>query len=361
MVTQIRYDRQTILPEIGARGQAALDSASVLVVGAGGLGAPALLYLAGAGVGRIGVVDFDVVEETNLHRQVIYTMDQIGQNKATAAANKLHALNPEIIVEVYTDKLTGENAPDLFSAYDLVIDGTDNFETKFLINDAGVKYGVPVVYGAVLGFDGQVAVFDHVDKDAPCYRCLYPHPPKNHIPNCAEAGVVGALAGMIGSMQAMEAIKYIVGDQRLPATCGAMVCVDARSMTTRRIEIPKDINCGVCSKSKADIVLEMNDAKEACDMIKQITVDETRNVMGQDNVLLIDVREQDEWDAGHIDGAEFFSLSRLMAGDRGDWDKMAQVILYCRSGKRSMSAAQILQSQGYQDLSNMVGGILAWI
>ncbi len=341
-----RYDRQIRLPEIGRAGQAKLAGASVLCVGAGGLGCPALLYLAAAGVGRIGVMDFDQVDESNLQRQVLYSTAQIGENKAEAAKTRLEALNPTIEITAIPERLDGQNAERLFTDYDVIIDGTDNFTTKFLINDAAVKVGKPFIYGSILGFEGQVSVFN-VGGSA-CYRCLFPEAPKTPVMNCAEAGVIGAVAGMVGTVQAMEVVKLIVGHESFKPLVGQLWMIDVCSMSSKIMDLPKDTNCPVCSKKKEEIIMP--------DHIEEITVEEAR----QSDALFVDVREQDEWDAGHIEGAAFLPLSALANGAQGSWPKDQALIIYCRSGYRSMQACHILQAQGYTNLSNLKGGILAW-
>lgn len=347
-----RYLRQTVLPEIGVNGQERIGAASVLCVGAGGLGCPALLYLAAAGIGRMGVVDFDSVDVSNLQRQILFSVDQIGQNKAEAAKARLAALNPEIKIEAYPEELTHENAETLFSQYDLIIDGTDNFETKFLINDAAVKYGKPFVYGSILGFEGQLAVFNH--QGGACYRCLFPEAPKRHVPTCAEAGVIGAVAGMVGTAQAMEAIKLIVAHADFVPLSGKLWTIDARTMQTRLLNLPKNPDCPTCSKNKEEITLSYS--SPVCGFIPEITPQETK----ERNAILIDVRELDEWDAGHIEGAKHIALSKLMQGLQLDLPKDAEIILHCKTGPRSLHAAQMLKAQGYENVSNMTGGYTAW-
>ncbi|MEZ5814619.1 MAG: HesA/MoeB/ThiF family protein [Alphaproteobacteria bacterium] len=354
MTTKTRYSRQSVLPEIGTQGQSRIAKASVLCIGAGGLGCPALLYLAAAGVGRIGIVDFDVVDETNLQRQVLFTLDQIGENKALAAKARLEALNPEIRIDAYAEELTEKNAPDLLTRYDIVIDGTDNFPAKFLINDAALKTGKAFIYGSILGFKGQLAVFGH--NGGPCYRCLFPEAPKGHIPNCAEAGVIGAVAGMIGTAQAMEALKIIVGGESFKPLSGKLWTVDMRSMENTLLGLSKNPDCPACSKAKEEITLQY--ASPVCGFVAEITPQQIR--MQNDARLLVDVRELDEWNSGHIEGAHHTPLSALMRGDIPDLPTDRQVILYCQKGMRSLQAAQILKTHGYLNISSMAGGYEAW-
>ncbi len=349
-----RYQRQTILPEIGDLGQEKISAASVLCVGAGGLGCPALLYLAAAGVGRIGIVDFDAVDETNLQRQVLFTTDQIGRNKAQAAAERLRALNPHIELQEHPEELNNHNAEALFEDYDIVIDGTDNFATKFLINDTAVKTGTPFIYGSILGFDGQLAVFNH--NGGPCYRCLFPGAPKGQIPNCAEAGIIGAVAGIIGTSQAMEALKIIVAHESFSPLSGKLWVIDMHSMANKTLSLPKNHNCPTCSKTSKDIALHYS--SPICSPIAEISCAQARKNKA---ALVIDVREREEWAADHIENAQHFALSRLMQGHTPDIPTDQDIILYCQKGVRSMQAAQILQNQGYSNLSNMTGGYEAWL
>ncbi len=348
-----RYERQIVLPEIGKKGQERISGASVLCVGAGGLGCPSLLYLTAAGVGRIGIIDFDTVDETNLQRQVLFTVDQIGQNKAEAAKERLSALNPEVDIQTYPEELTDQNAQTLFDNYDIIIDGTDNFVSKFLINDAAIKAGKPFIYGSILGFDGQLAVFNY--EGGPCYRCLFPEAPKGHVPNCAEAGVIGAVAGMIGTAQAMEAIKIIVSHESLQPLSGKLWAVDMHSMESRLLSLPKNPDCPVCSKAKEDIALQYS--SPVCGAIPEITAQQARS---NKTALLIDVRETEEWDAEHIKGAQHIALSRLMQGYTPDLPTDCKIILYCQKGKRGQQAAQLLKEHGYLNISNMAGGYEAW-
>ena len=348
-----RYKRQIILPEIGVAGQEKIARASILVIGAGGLGSPALLYLAAAGVGHIGIVDFDDVDETNLQRQVLFQADDVGHNKAKTASKRLNALNPDINIEAIPEELNDKNIESLFNSFDIIIDGSDNFATKFLINDAAVKTGKPFIYGSILGFDGQVSVFN--TPNAPCYRCLFPKPPQGHIPNCAENGVIGAVAGIIGVTQAMEAIKLIVGHKSFKPLIGKLWTIDVRSMENRILNLPKDPECAICSKNKSEIELQY--VSPICGFIPDITPAQTRD---KTNALLIDVREGYEWDAGHIEGAKHIPLSWLMQGNLPDLPKDQEIILYCQKGMRSKQAAILLQAANFKNLSNMSGGYEKW-
>lgn len=349
-----RYKRQIILPEIGEVGQKKISNSSVLCIGAGGLGCPALLYLAGAGIGNIGIVDFDVVDETNLQRQVLFTLDQVGQNKAEAAKERLSALNPDIHIQSYGQELTDENAYDLFKQYDVIIDGTDNFAAKFLINDTAIKTGKPLIYGSISGFDGQVSVFGVANN--PCYRCLYPEAPKGHIPNCAEAGVIGAVVGIVGTTQAMEAIKIIVNHDGFTPLVGKLWTIDTRTMETQLLRLPKNNNCSVCSKEKEEINLQYS--SPVCGIISEVTPEQAKE---NKDAILVDVREISEWDKGYIDGAIHIPLSKLMENYQPDLPLDSDIILYCRVGQRSLTAAQILKSQGCLNVSSMAGGYDEWL
>ncbi len=351
---QSRYQRQTILPEIGKTGQDKLGRASVLCIGAGGLGAPALLYLAAAGIGHLGIADFDRIDESNLQRQILYHTSQTGQPKAETAAQSLKALNPDIDIEIYAKGLNINNVEALFCAYDIIIDGTDNFEAKFLINDAGVKFSKPVIYGAIQKFEGQVCIFDATQ--GPCYRCLYPAPPKEHIQNCAQAGVIGAVAGIAGVAQAMQAIMLIVKHESFEPLIGRLWMLDARTMDARILDIPKNTDCPICSKEKNEIMLHYS--SPVCGTIPELTPDQVKE---RTDALLIDVRELDEWEAGHIEGARHVALSDLKQGKiPNDLPQDQDIILYCLKGIRSMHAAQILRAQGYLNLWNMSGGYEIW-
>lgn len=354
MSTKQRYERQVILPEIGKKGQRSISDASVLCIGAGGLGCPALLYLAAAGVGRIGIVDFDTVDETNLQRQILFTTDQVGKSKSTAAKERLNALNPDIDIQAYTEELTDKNTINLFKAYDIIIDGTDNFAAKYLINDAAIKTGKPFIYGSILGFDGQLAVFNH--GDGPCYRCLFPAPPEGHIPNCAEAGIIGAVAGIIGTTQAMEAIKIIVKHDSLQPTSGKLWTIDMRSMENNLLSLSKNPGCPVCSRTKEDITLQYS--SPICSIVPEISPEQAREDTG---ALLIDVRELEEWNTGHICNAKHISLSSLMQGYAPNLPADSNIIIYCQKGPRGQQAAHILKSQRYINISNMAGGYEAWL
>ncbi len=352
MKTQ-RYARQMKLPEIGPEGQDRLLNASVLCVGAGGLGSPALLYLAAAGVGRIGIIDFDRVDETNLQRQVLFSADMVGQPKAQEAAQRVRQLNPDIQIEYYDAELNVESAARLFPLYDVILDGADNFETKFLINDAAVKFGKPWIYGAIQGFDGQVSVFN--DRGGPCYRCFQPEKPRVAVMNCAEAGVIGAIAGIIGVTQALQAIQLITRHQNFDPLVGKLWMLDARTMQTKKLSLGRNANCSACSQDPERIILEYTPS--VCDVITEISASQLKR---NNSCSLIDVRENEEWVRGHIEGATLWPLSKLLTGDIPHISKNAEVVLYCQKGARSLQAARVLQKNGFSRVASLAGGYVGW-
>lgn len=353
-----------ILPEIGEGGQQLLKNASVLCIGAGGLGSPALLYLAAAGIGRIGLVDDDVVDISNLQRQVIFSELDQGSPKVEAAAEAIQELNSTCRVEAYPERFSSENAPKLIQPYDVVIDGTDNFSSKFLINDACAKFGKPLIYGSILGFVAQVSVF-WAGKGA-CYRCLYPKPPTGHIPNCAEAGVIGAMAGIAGATQALEAIKMVLGlawcrEHHLEPLLGKLWVLDARTMQTKTLEIHKRHDCSVCSGNPADIVLE--DMQRICvgnSGVRSLSVEEAEKQLG--SAVFIDVREPHELATGKIKDALHIPLGTLLKDDDsvGDIASDTPVIMYCQHGMRSFAAASHLVKLGFTNVAHIQGGIAKW-
>lgn len=350
----MRYKRQITLPEIGEEGQKALLNARVLCVGAGGIGSPALLYLAAAGVGHIGIIEFDTVDESNLQRQVLFTTRSVGLSKAVVAKEKLQDLNPEIEITIYEDELDAENAPKLFKNYDIILDGTDNFETKFLINDAAVKYSKPWVYGAIQGFDGQASVFNA--QNGPCYRCLYPEKPKARIANCAEAGVIGAVAGLIGVTQALQVIQLITGDKSFEPLIGKLWTIDAKTMQTHLLNIPKNPDCSVCSKKQDEVLLSYS--SPVCVFVPELTL---QQACEKPEIYLIDVRELEEWDQGYIEGARHWPLSRMLEGALPDLPEDEEIVLYCQKGMRSVQAAQILKAEGHLDVYSLSGGYEEWL
>ncbi len=351
--TETRYNRQIRLPEIGTAGQHKLAQASVLCVGAGGLGAPVLLYLAGAGIGHIGIIDGDCVDESNLQRQVIFTQDMIGKPKASAAAQALAQLNPHIHIEAYDVMLNADNAPALITGYDIIVDGTDNFEAKFLINDACVKFGKPWVYGAIQGFDGRASVFN--SGNGACYRCLQPAAPKSTVVNCADAGVIGAVAGIIGVTQALQVIQIVTGHADFSPLSSQLWVIDTRTMHTHAVTIAKNTTCPTCSKKPEDITLHY--APAPCTTSRNISAQDAKAATGY---ILVDVREQPEWDNGHIEGARLCPLSQIRNGNIPMDLKDTRLLLYCQRGMRSRQAADILRTHGFSNLTNLDGGYEAW-
>ncbi len=347
-----RYARHLILPEIGEAGQERLKRGSVLVVGAGGLGSPAAIYLAAAGVGRIGLVDFDVVDATNLHRQVLYGTSDVGRPKLEAAGARLRDLNPEVTIETHEVALASDNALEILRHYDVVVDGTDNFPTRYLVNDACVLLGKPNVYGSIFRFEGQVSVFDQ--KNGPCYRCLYPVPPPPHlVPSCAEAGVLGVLPGIIGTIQAAEAIKLMAGIGE--TLTGRLVLFDALRMTFREVKLRK--NC-----EAHDPVKELIDYEGFCNPMHptDITAKElAERITRGDKLVLVDVRELYEWDAGHISAALHIPMQQVPKR-LAEIPLDKEIVTICRSGSRSAHTQHFLMNQGYARVKNLVGGMKAW-
>jgi len=361
----VRYSRHIGLSEVGEAGQRRLKRASVLIVGAGGLGSPAALYLAAAGVGRIGIADFDTVDLTNLQRQLLHDTNSVGQRKTDSARSRLGAVNPLVHVETINDELSAANALDIIAAYDVVIDGTDNFKTRYLTNDACVLLGKPNVYGSVLRFEGQASVF--ATSDGPCYRCLFPEPPPpGLVPNCAEAGVLGVLPGIVGTIQATEAIKIILGIGDTLA--GRLLLVDAKAMSFRTIRLRRDPSCAACGTRE---IQSLTDYDELCaphvtargqltGSVQEIAPrDLAERVRRGDPIDLIDVREPYEWRIARIDGArliplgQFANAAREMPPDR-------DVVLYCHHGLRSRTAAEHLVERGFRRVWNLTGGIDRW-
>ncbi|HMG00153.1 MAG TPA: molybdopterin-synthase adenylyltransferase MoeB [Gemmatimonadaceae bacterium] len=360
----VRYSRHILLPQVGENGQRALKTSRVLLVGAGGLGSPVALYLAAAGVGTIGLVDFDVVDLSNLQRQILHGSAGIGSSKIDSARDRLRDINPNVKLEPYETRFTSRNALEIAKGYDLIVDGTDNFATRYLINDTSVLLGVPNVYGSVYRFEGQASVFGATD--GPCYRCLFREPPPPHlVPSCADAGVLGVVPGLVGTIQATEAIKMLLG---LGETLvGRLLMIDAMTMAFRTIEIRRDPECPACGTRE---ITELIDYDEFCggiasseegNAIREIQPSQLAQRLDEGEELeIIDVRQPYEWQLGHIPGARLVPLDRI-ADEIPRLDKRRETILYCKVGVRSMYAAHQLADAGVSDVRNLAGGILRWI
>ncbi|HXL72529.1 MAG TPA: molybdopterin-synthase adenylyltransferase MoeB [bacterium] len=365
-----RYTRHILLPEIGVEGQKKLLAAKVLVVGAGGLGCPISLYLAAAGVGTIGLVDFDTIDASNLQRQILFTTEDIGKSKVEVAAKRLKALNPDVTVNTYAVALKSDNIMDILKNYDMIIDGTDNFPTRYLTNDAAALQGKPNIYGSIFRFDGQLTVFK--TPEGPCYRCLYPEPPPpGEVPSCAEGGVMGAMVGTIGAMQATEAIKLITG-VGTPAI-GKLVIYNSLDMQFRNLKLRKDPNCPLCGEHPT--VKELIDYEMFCGMkVEETQTKETAvkkdeiDALGlkvkmdeKQDFVLVDVREQNEYDMARIPGSILVPLSQLPNRFHElDKYKGKEIVVHCKMGGRSAKAIAFLKQQGFDNLVNVAGGITGW-
>ena len=358
-----RYARHLVMPEVGIEGQRRLKRSSVLLVGAGGLGSPAALYLAAAGVGRIGIVDFDVVDESNLQRQILHDTGGVGRPKLESATARLGALNPHVTIEPHAAALTRENALGIVGAYDVVVDGTDNFETRYLTNDACYFLKKPNVYGSIFRFEGQASVF-WPDR-GPCYRCLFPQPPPpGLVPSCAEGGVLGVLPGVVGTIQATEAIKILLGVGE--PLVGRLLLYDALAMTFDEVSLGRDPACPLCGD--APTLTELSDYPAFCGTgrgeeaapVDEITARELKRRMdGGESLEIIDVREPHEWAICRIEGARLVPLGTL-AGRLHELDPSRTYVMQCRSGVRSAKAVAVLRAAGFRSLLNLKGGILAW-
>lgn len=354
----IRFSRHITLGEIGVAGQRRLKGARVLCVGAGGLGSPAALYLAAAGVGTLGLVDFDTVDASNLHRQVLYSVADVGRPKLDAAADRLRGVNPEINVVAHQMMLDASNALQLVSGYEVVLDGTDNFTARYLVNDACVMARKPNVYGAIFQFEGQASVF--AAEDGPCYRCLHPEPPPpGLVPSCAEAGVLGVLPGIIGTIQATEAIKLILGIGE--PLIGRFVIYDALRMRFRELKLARDPLCAVCGDSPSILELKAYEGYCTANGSTDITVRELKDRMDRGEApTVIDVREPHEHAICRIQGALLIPAGELTQR-LGELDPAAEVIVHCKSGGRSSRAVAMLRERGFQNARNLTGGVLAWV
>jgi molybdopterin/thiamine biosynthesis adenylyltransferase/rhodanese-related sulfurtransferase/molybdopterin converting factor small subunit len=358
----MRYSRHLILPEVGMEGQLKLKNAKVALIGAGGLGAPLGLYLAAAGIGRIGMVDFDSVDVSNLQRQIIHGTKDIGRKKLDSAAEKMQDINPHLQIDKYDVALTSDNALDILGNYDIVIDGTDNFPTRYLVNDACVLLKKPNVYGSIFRFEGQATVFAY--EDGPCYRCLYPEPPPpGLVPSCAEGGVLGILPGLIGVVQATEAVKIILG---VGSTLkNRLVLYDALNMKFRELKLRREVECPVCGDHPT--ITKLIDYHEFCGVrtvpVPEQGVIDALQVKAKldrgDDFLLIDVREPYEYQICSIPGAKLIPLGELPKR-LNELSRDAEIVAHCKSGKRSQQAVDLMKSNGFRNVLNMTGGILAW-
>jgi molybdopterin/thiamine biosynthesis adenylyltransferase/rhodanese-related sulfurtransferase len=356
----VRYARHLTLPEVGIEGQERLARARVLLVGAGGLGSPAALYLAAAGVGTIGIVDSDAVELSNLQRQVLHGTSSLGRPKTDSATERIADLNPGVRVEAHPVRLTSENALAILGNYDLAIDGSDNFPTRYLVNDASVLLGKPYIYGSIFRFDGQVSVF--AATDGPCYRCLFAEPPPpDLVPNCAEAGVLGVLPGLVGSLQALEAIKWILGvGERL---VGRLLLVDALRIRFRELQVTRDPHCAACGSHPT--VTRLMDYDAYCGLEShppagdEVSATELAHALqAHPAPLVVDVREPWEWEIARIEGSRLLPLGEL-AGKLTELQSSREIVTVCHKGKRSLQAQQLLQGAGFRARS-LAGGIDAW-
>jgi adenylyltransferase/sulfurtransferase len=361
-----RYSRHLIMPEVTIEGQRRLKQGSVLLIGAGGLGSPAALYLAAAGVGRLGIVDFDVVDESNLQRQILHDTSWIGRPKLESAKDRLQKLNPHIRVDTHEVALSSDNALSILSEYDVIVDGTDNFQTRYLTNDASYFLGKPNVYGSIFRFEGQASVF-WPGRGGPCYRCLYPEPPPpGLVPSCAEGGVLGILPGVIGVIQATEAVKILLGIGE--PLVGRLLLYDALSMSFEELKLRRDPNCPLCGERPT--LKELQDYAAFCGLsrgeeapagaIEEISAKELKRRLEQREPLeIIDVREPHEWAIAKIDGARLLPLGSLMERVH-ELDPARTYVVHCKGGVRSAKAIGQLQKAGFRRLLNLKGGILAW-
>jgi adenylyltransferase/sulfurtransferase len=365
-----RYSRHLIMPEVGIDGQRKLKAGSVLCIGAGGLGSPAAMYLAAAGVGRIGIVDFDVVDFSNLQRQLLHGTPDIGRSKLASAKDRLNALNPHVQIDTYETSLSSENALKLFEPYDVILDGTDNFPTRYLVNDACVLTGKPNAYGSIFRFEGQASVF--AVKGGPCYRCLYPEPPPpGLVPSCAEGGVLGVLPGIIGVIQATESIKLMLGIGE--PLIGRFLIYDALKMKFRELKLRKDPECPVCGDHPT--VTKLIDYEQFCGVRREPQVEATGAAMNEweitpvelkqrmdkgDDVFVLDVREPNEYQINKIAGSTLIPLGELPRRYQ-ELPKDREIVTQCKMGGRSQKALEFLRTVGFTKVKNLKGGILEWI
>ena len=363
-----RYSRHLIIPDVAMAGQKRLKAAKVLVVGAGGLGSPALMYLAAAGVGTLGIIDFDVVDESNLQRQIIHGRSDVGRPKARSARDSVREINPYVDVILHEERLDSSNALEIFDGYDLIVDGTDNFATRYLVNDACVLLGKPYVWGSIYRFDGQASVF--WAEHGPCYRCLYPEPPPpGMVPSCAEGGVLGVLCASIGSIQVTEAIKLLTGAGE--SLLGRLMVYDALAMEYRSVRIRKDPDCAVCGDRPT--ITELIDYEAFCGVVSDaaaeaaadstITPRELKELLDSGKPLaLIDVRERVEWDINRIQGAELIPKGAFLSGEAlATLPQDKPIVVHCKSGTRSAEVLAVLKGAGFADAVHVGGGVVAWV
>jgi adenylyltransferase/sulfurtransferase len=360
----LRYSRHLIMPEVGLDGQQKLKAARVLCIGTGGLGSPLALYLAAAGVGTLGLVDFDVVDFTNLQRQIIHSTNDVGRPKLDSAAEKIAAINPFVELRLFETRLSSDNALEIFKDFDIIVDGTDNFPTRYLVNDACVLTGKPNVYGSIFRFEGQASVFGA--KDGPCYRCLYPEPPPpGLVPSCAEGGVLGILPGLVGIIQATETIKLILGSGE--PLIGRLLLVDALGMKFRELKLRKNPDCPVCGANPT--ITELIDYQEFCGIrgeeaattsnVPEIQPEELkRRLDAGEDIYILDVREPHEYQICNING-HLIPLGDLPKR-ANELDSSREIVAHCRSGVRSGKAVDFLRQAGFRKVKNLAGGILAW-
>nr|WP_307844554.1 adenylyltransferase/sulfurtransferase MoeZ [Actinospica acidithermotolerans] len=363
-----RYSRHLIIPDVAMDGQKRLKNAKVLCIGAGGLGSPALMYLAAAGVGTLGIVEFDTVDESNLQRQIIHGQSDIGRSKAESARDSVKEINPLVQVNVHEERLEADNVMELFAQYDLIVDGTDNFATRYLVNDACVLLNKPYVWGSIYRFDGQASVF--WSEYGPCYRCLYPEPPPpGMVPSCAEGGVLGVLCASIGSIQVTEAIKVLTGTGE--PLVGRLMIYDALEMNYRSVKVRKDPECAVCGKNPT--VTELIDYEAFCGAVSEEAQEAAKDSTitprtlkqwideGQ-NLEIIDVREPAEWEIVHIDGAKLIPKNEfLMGGALTGLPQDKKIVLHCKSGVRSAEVLALVKAAGFTDAVHVGSGIVGWV
>ena len=363
-----RYSRHLIIPDVAVIGQKRLKNAKVLCVGAGGLGSPALMYLAAAGVGTLGVVDFDTVDESNLQRQIIHGQSDIGRPKAESAAASVREINPFVNVVVHNEVLSNDNVFELFGQYDLIVDGTDNFATRYMVNDACVLLGKPYVWGSIYRFDGQASVF--WAEHGPCYRCLYPEPPPpGMVPSCAEGGVLGVLCGSVGSIQVTEAIKLVTGIGE--PLVGALMIYDALEMSYRKIKVRKDPNCAICGENPT--ITGLIDYEDFCGTVSEeasaaalgstITVTDLAEwLRAEKPIHLVDVREPAEFEIVKIPGSVLVPKGEILSGNAlASLPQDRQIVLYCKTGVRSAEALAAVKAAGFKDAVHVHGGVSAWV